>query len=142
MNTLPLPRKARFSAASFRQMQQRQSPGSCDFNSNRCLVFKVQTARESHLAGGTHLPARTACSTLEATMENNLPPTNPPPSSQPASPLPPPPPRASVPPPVLPPRVVVEPSRKGRGWKITAIVLIAVLALIVMGNIVSLFQGA
>jgi protease-4 len=38
--------------------------------------------------------------------------------------------------------VVVEPSRKGRGWKITAIVLIAVLALIVMGNIVSLFQGA
>jgi protease IV len=75
-------------------------------------------------------------------MENNLPPTSPP-SNQPASPPPPtPPPRATAPPPVLPPRVVVEPSRKGRGWKITAIVLIAVLALIVMGNIVSLFQGA
>src|SRR5262245_3862647 len=78
-------------------------------------------------------------------MENNLPPSVPTPSGAPSSVTPPPTPQPSprqLPPPVLPPRVVIERSKAGRGWKITAIVLIAVLALIVVSSIVNSFQGA
>src|SRR5262245_41843986 len=75
-------------------------------------------------------------------MENNLPPSDSPPPSLASSPPPsPPPPLAQTPPPILTAPVILQPVKKGRGWKIFALVLTVLLVVSFASNVRHFTQG-